>query len=332
MMMQLNNKTPFAAQIVLSPDDDGVETLFIVVKASFKMGTSLMLAEEQIAPQAEDEYWAEPGKSSLKYAADFHSGKPSSDIVVLGNAYPPAGGSVRSLDVGVSVGSVHKVLRVFGDRYWDNGFATKPELFESMPLLYEHAFGGLHIVGGKLKSAEQRNPVGRGYKGANSRAAMQGQPLPNIEDPLRLIQDMSDTPEPAGFGFRAPHWFPRANFGGTYDDDWQVRRAPYVPEDYDKRFQQAASPGLIYPSYLTGGEHVKVINMHLKGAINFVLPKINLLARIKIEGEQEQQIPSNIETLILEPNDLRMQIVWKGAYECNNRVPKIQSVDLSLSR
>lgn len=329
--MQLNNGTPFSAQNVILPNEDGVDTLYTIVKASFKIGQQWTLADEQIPPQTKDEYWGEPAASSLKYSMDFHTGKASTDIVILGNACAGNNQPVRQLDVVVMVGDVHKTLRVFGDRYWNKGRATHPEEFQSMPLVYENAFGGQHIVDNQLQSLEQRNPVGKGYKGNRPALEMESLPLPNIEDPGQLIQSVSDTPEPSGLGFKAPHWSPRADYGGTFDENWQKKRAPYLPTDYDKRFQNAAHPDLIYPGFLLGGEEVSISHMHPGGTMGFLLPQINLKGRVKI-AQKDYPLSFNMETLIIEPADMRLQMVWKASHVCNNDAQKVRLIDLVLTR
>ncbi len=327
-MMLLNNKTPFAAEMMLLPNEQGVDTLYTIVKASFNIGKKWTLSEEQIAPQTDDECWGDPNDTSIKYPVDYHCGKPSSDIIVLGDACAPASGPVTELDVG----SVHKVLRIYGDRTWSNGYIRRPESFDRMPIIYENAFGGTQIVDDKVKSAEQRNPVGKGFKGKRSRSEMDGRSLPNIENPRQLIGDMLDEPDPAGFGVIASHWSPRSNYGGTYDEVWQEERAPYLPKDYDSRFQNSASPGLIYPEYLVGGEPVKIVNMHEQGTINFELPRINIKGRLKSPFYDLQKLQFNMETLILKPNELKLHMVWKSAFVCGSRASKIRSVDLSLMK
>lgn len=330
--MQLNNKTPFAVETVIFPNPDGVDALYTTVKASFAIGAQWTLADEQPTPQDADEYWGEPGQTSLKYTTDYHTGKPATDIVVLGDAIVPGGHEVDQLDVGVSVGDVQKVLRIYGDRAWNNGFATKPELFQRMPIVYENAFGGSSIIDGELKSLEQRNPVGKGFKGKTSRENMQGQALPNIEDPKHLIQDMSDTPFPAGFGFCAPHWAPRSGYGGTYDEQWQIECAPYLPFDYSEKFQNAASPDLIYPGFLVGGEKVKIVNMHESGVLDFHLPTIKIGGQLKTANSPKEEMVFNMESVIIKPNKLQLQMVWKSIYVGGNKVSKIRTVDVSLSR
>jgi hypothetical protein len=85
---------------------------------------------------------------------------------------------------------------------------------------------------------------------------------------------------PACFAPVAPNWQPRAGFAGTYDDNWQQTRAPYLPDDYNPRFMNVAPPDLIYPGYLQGGEAVRVIGMHPAGDLGFALPYVNLSNKV----------------------------------------------------
>lgn len=97
------------------------------------------------------------------------------------------------------------------------------------------------------------NPIGCGFRVRGSERALTGMPLPNLEDPKHLIDSPKDRPPPAGFGYIHPHWEPRWRYAGTYDEHWKKNRAPYLPTDFDPRFNQAAHPDLSADSYLQGG-------------------------------------------------------------------------------
>ncbi|MFT5083970.1 MAG: hypothetical protein ACI9Y1_002022 [Lentisphaeria bacterium] len=330
--MKLNNRTPFSLQAVILPNPQGIDSLCVLTSATFKIGTKWVLDEEQSPPQQEDEYWGEPENSSLKYASEYHTGKRATDVVVLGSAYAPTGQSVPSIDVGVAVGTSQKILRVFGDRQWVNGLMSKPEPFESMPIIYENAFGGRYVVDGEIKSQELRNPVGKGCKGKKSNSDMHGSLLPNIEDPQQLISSMHDTPTPAGFGFIAPHWMPRTQYTGTYDDAWQKTRAPYLPIDFSDEFNSCAPAGLCSQGYLQGGEEVKIVNMHPEGSIGFHLPEIRLKANVRIVRQRDQVLPFNLETVVIEPEQMILKMSWKSILPVNNNASKVQEINLSLLR
>ncbi len=328
-MLQLNNKTPFAATMVLLPDQKGIDTLFVMVKASFNIGPNWTLLTAQIPPVEADVYWAEPDSSSVRYASDFHIGKPCSDIVMMGLACAPGRRSVNYLDVSLSVGQVSKTIRVFGDRHWQNGLVSEPVPFETMPMVYERAFGGVHLVDNRIESGEMRNPLGCGFCGGRSQTEMDGVPLPNLEDPGFLISQLSDMPPPACFGFSAPGWKPRLCYSGTYDEAWQTQRAPFLPEDFDCRFFNMAHPDMIYPGYLSGGEAVSISGMHPNGEINFNLPRVELISQFKL-GDQIDSESFNLETLIIEPNLLQLGMQWRAAYPCNRKALDVKEIQISM--
>lgn len=331
-MLQLKNNTPFASAFTIFPNENGIDTLYIMVKATFVIGAQWTLASVQAPLQQGDDYWGEPAKSSVRTSSDYHIGKPATDIVMVGAACAPGQRPVRQMDVGVQVGSLSKVVRVFGDRVWNQGQITQPEPFDTMPLVYERAFGGQDVIeGGKLREVEARNPVGCGFAGLKSPAELQGLPLPNLESPDQPIRDYRDKPEPACFAPVAPNWQPRAGFAGTYDDIWQQTRAPYLPDDYNPRFMNVAPADLIYPGYLQGGEAVRIIGMHPAGDLGFALPYVNLANKVLIAG-QEYTSPFLMETLLLDPNQRQLSMVWRAAIACDKKLPKIQQISVSLSR
>jgi len=330
-MLQLKNSTPFAANMALFPDQYGIDTLFLIVKASFKIGEQWVLSDEQTPPTVADEYWGEPNESSLKYASDFHIGKPATDIIMIGNAYAQNNQPTKQLDVNLSVGQVNKTVRVFGDRVWKDGRITTPEPFQSMPMIYEKAFGGEHIIDDQEHLLEEKNPVGCGFAGKRSISDMNGIILPNLEDPDKLISNYTDRPDPACFALSSPTWHPRLNYLGTYDEEWQANRAPYLPSDFDNRFFNMAHNNLIYPGYLQGGESVQITNMHSKGNLQFNLPHIKLTSQVDLKNSHMHP-KFNLETLILEPNQLQLSMVWRAQLECDKKALKIKDINIALSR
>ena len=329
-MLQLQNNTRFATGMALFPNEAAIDTLYVMVKASFNISKGLTLADEQTPPVPADVYWTEPGKSSLKYASDMHTGKPATDIIMLGHACVPEKKEATQLDVSLTVGQVNKVVRVFGDRQWQDGKITRPMPFRTMAMVYEKAFGGVHITNGEVVEDEPRNPVGRGLAGQRRANEMNGVPLPNLEDAKQLIREVNDQPAPAGFGFCAPNWQPRAGFAGTYDDTWRKTRAPYLPTDFDSRFLNMAHPDLVFPGYLQGGEPVTISHMHPGGTLKFDVPPVNLVARVKLAGREE--IPAfKLETLILEPNQLKFSMVWRAAVLCDKQMLKISEIRIGTS-
>ncbi len=330
-MLQLHNNTPFAADTALFPNEEGVDTLYIIVKATFNIGEQWTLIDKQPPPTEADKYWAEPETSSIKYATDYHTGKPGSDIIVLGHAFAPDAKEVHQMDVSLTVGQVHKTIRVFGDRQWQNGCISSPQPFKTIAMIYENAYGGMHIVDGKVIATEARNPVGCGFSGQRKTEEMNGMPLPNLEDPDDLIHDLKQRPVPACFAASAPHWSPRSGFVGTYDEAWKTRRIPYVPTDFDRRFFNMAHADLIYPGFLQGGEPVEITNMHPRGRLKFTVPIVKLRSDVTVAGNSLRP-EFNLETLTIEPNQLKLSMVWKAAMPCNKTALKISDVTVNTTQ
>jgi hypothetical protein len=336
-VLQLDNSTPFRATLCSFPDARGIDTLFVVVKATFAIGASLTVAEQQVAPCAADVPWGEPGQSSLRYATELHLEKPGTDVVMNARAWPPGGAPVPQLDVLLAVAGRTKVVRVFGERQWVGGLLgasiSPPVPFESMPIVYERAFGGGHELapGSDRMLAEERNPVGRGFRGKRKAKDFVGERLPNVENPRRPIRAVGDGSEPQGFGFIAPAWLPRRAFAGTYDEAWQKTRAPFLPADFDPRFFHAAHPDFVFDRWLDGGEPVEVIHASRRGPLRFELPRCELDVEARIAGRTETPL-LHLETVLIEPDDDRLCLLWRGSVPCDKQLLRVERVRLAPKR
>ncbi len=334
-MLQLKNKTPFQASIAVFPNEQGVDTLYVIVKGTFSLGQTVQLAEKQRAVVLADDYWGEPGTSSVKYASEAHLSKPSTDVVVIGEACAPGQRPVTQLDVSIAVADRKKTIRVFGDRVWEKGlFGMKmsdPAPFETMPLVYERAFGGIHLVDPDKNEVvfEPRNPVGRGFAGKRKNTELDGMKLPNLEDPTSLITKPTQTPAPAGCGFVSPAWEPRKSHAGTYDDVWQKTRAPYLPDDFSSPYFNAAHPDLICRRYLRGGEPVDVTNMSPRGPLQFRLPTCQIEAAVRVAGNSASP-PCHLETVLIEPGAGVLCLTWRAELPCDKKVLKVEQVELAV--
>lgn len=328
-MLQLVNHTPFAASLAVFSDLDGVESAYAIVKASFDVRTGRpVVAEQQFPLVPTDVYWGEPDQTSLRFAGEFSLPKPATDVVLLGNAVAPQA-NTRMADVTLKLGSLTKTVRVLGNRRWQKtGFgweATTPEVWERMPLRWELAFGGMAPPeDGKPPEFEARNPVGRGFLGRDERQ-WERQPLPNLEDPAQLIRHPADRPTPAGFAPVAPAWLPRREHAGTYGEAWQKSRAPYLPKDFDPRFFQTAPADLIAPGYLAGGEPVEIAGCTPGGPLRFPLPACTLALVFDFDGQQMPQTP-NLETVVIEPNQGRVQLLWRAGIPVDKHLLKLKEV------
>jgi len=330
-LLQLKNHSPFEPTISLFPDEHGVDTLYVVVKATFAIGTELSIATKQVPPTLADEYWGDPGSSSIKYASDIHLTKPSTDVVMIARAWAPNNHEVPQMDVNFSIAEREKTLRVFGNRVWQNGSISSAQPFKSMPIVYEYAFGGVHEIDPEKSKmlAEERNPIGQGFRGKRKTSELDGMTLPNIEDPRCLIESAGDKAVPAGFAFISPTWLPRRDYAGTYDEAWQKKRAPYLPLDFDPRFFNAGHPEFIFDRYLQGGEPVAFDNLSPDGPVRFNLPVCQLESQVRIAGQIEKP-PLKLETVLIEPDKRRLCMTWRSAISCDKKALKVEQIDVHL--
>lgn len=111
-MWALENRTPFSAERGLLRDLNGAERWIVAVKGTFVVeddGTT-SLAGEQLPVLLAPEYVGEPGQSDLRYDTDMVLSKPSTDIVLHGQAHIPDGH--ETVELVMEVGLVSKRLEV----------------------------------------------------------------------------------------------------------------------------------------------------------------------------------------------------------------------------
>jgi hypothetical protein len=328
-VLQFKNQTPFVGTVVMFPDPDGIDTLYTIVKATFEIGQAIELAQEQIPIALAAEHYGEPAHSSIRVPSDLSLMKPGTDVLLVGHAYAPDRRSTTQMDVSLRVGPISKRVRVFGDRVWRLGYAvSSPAAFDTMPLVWERAYGGTDESRAKVRG-EARNPVGIGYRTPDREDDRSELSLPNLEDPAHPISGLRHSAPPTCFAPIAPHWEPRRSYAGTYDEHWQRERAPYLPDDFDPRFLQVAPPDQVAPGYLGGGEIVEVQGANPAGVLRFRLPIVDLSVTWLVEGSTISRSAA-IDTLIVEPDHGRFQMVWRAALPCDKQLLRVREIHASL--
>lgn len=332
--MKTRNRTLFAVESLPVLDPGGNPVFLVVVKGTFLFDGDggVTPADEQI-PVAFGEVVEEgEGAAKVRLEEDTAPFKPRADILLLGKAHAPGGKPVRWLDAGLLVGSVKKVVRVFGDRVWISGkgklsspVLSEPDPFAVMELADEKSFGGIDAVSGDVCA---ENPSGCGFYTRTSPEKIDGEPLPNIEDPASLIRHWKDHPRPAGLGVYGKHRRPRIGFLGTFDERWQKERAPALPVDFRSDYFNAAHRDLQVPGYLRGDEDVLLINLTEGGGeTRFRLPGIRpsvSVSRADIEllgwdaPGRTEYLEMRLDTLCLLAEEKRFFLVWRASLPIRN--------------
>lgn len=313
---EIENDSPFAVQPIFVTDQEARPLMVVVVKATLEFHRSVVrIADEQREVSVAGESYGDPIKSSYRYEPEIAFFKPTTDVVLIGHAHPSKQGE-RSVEVSLKVSDkVAKKVRVYGDRQWTTklGVTTPsiPKPFEAIPLIYERAFGGWDSEQPDpfTSKFEPRNPIGTGFR---QQQWQEDIALPNIEDPKHPIRAYGDTPPPAGFGFVSPNWQPRSFLAGTYDETWENERAPKFPTDFDVRFFNAASPGLIAPEYLLGDEAIEIENASKLGAIQLNLPGIAPPEIVvQLHGREDEHLSTNLDTVIINTDEHKIFLLWR---------------------
>ncbi len=329
----IENKTPLVLEPLFLADEEMRPLLVLVVKATYVIGRDgLTLAEEQSPVNVAGEYWGVPEESSYRYEPECAFIKPATDVVLVGHAHALAPGTTEML-AALQVGPVRKVVRVVGDRVWFRSMGsismTKPQPFERIPLRYEQAFGGWDRTDPDpaKHGFEPRNPVGVGFR-ASPRHFEEGLRLPNLEDPEQPPQRFGQVVAPTSFGFVSPHWQPRSLFAGTYDEAWNRARKPLLPKDFNRRYFNAASPGLVAPGFLQGGESVTLVGVSSLGRCSFALPRVIPTATVELAGSKDAQPALNLDTVILNADEHRAFLLWRASIPLRDGPHEVRSVRL----
>jgi hypothetical protein len=244
--------------------------------------------------------------------------KPATDLVLIAHAYAREPGAAV-VDVEFRVGPITRQLRVTGDRVWvrrATGIVapTSPEAFEKIPLVYERAFGGWDrsAADPRHHGFHPENPVGVGFRTKHARFE-EGTRLPNVEDPGFPLTSYSGSSRVAGVGFISPEWEPRRSFAGTYDEAWSRTRMPLLPRDFDRRYFNAAPPGLVVPGYSRGDEPVLVRGACPTGTLSFRLPGIQApICRVACRDREDVLLQTRLDTVVVHGDAAKLYMVWRG--------------------
>lgn len=234
--------------------------------------------------------------------------KSRAEFLVAGDAFQPGGEQNITLPVSVQVGSLRKSISVIGDRFWIDGQQTKPIPFSRMGLGWERAFGG---------EGYDLNPRGKGFAPYVDDEGREIHPLPNLEQPHRLITKPKDRPAPAGFGpidFTWPQRFAKA---GTYDKRWLETRYPGFAEDMDWRIWNAAAEDQQQEEPFVGDEVVRFTSLHPElPTIEARLPGLRarvFLTKMIAGQETLEELEVRLTTVWCFPNQQHGICIWQGA-------------------
>ncbi|MBP7126182.1 DUF2169 domain-containing protein [Myxococcota bacterium] len=346
-------------------DLDGAPLGVVIAKAAFRVGEDRIPRPdaEPAAIREADVPWEgeDPAVVPLRAESDLVFRKDRADVVVLATAHAPEGKAVPSFDVEVGIGRHRRVLRIFGPRQAvyrgpanpslkkpveDLPRFTDPDPVRKVPVTPTMAYGGtarFRVPGTDtvMDIPCPTNPFGRGYCVQNSPEGLDGLPLPQIEDPERLltpgtlVQDMGAPDTVPWAAILSPYgraWYPRAAYAGV--PPWDAPRVrdlvraqadaldpqadaqaiemlrTYEPPLLAPEFFQCGAPGLVFPR-LEGDEVFLLRNLTPGGYLSFNLPGVR--PRVVIgEGTEAREVPVALDTLIFDAESSRLELTFRG--------------------
>lgn len=319
-MIELANYAGWPAALVPGWGPDRERQYTLVVKRAYRFsldGSVQALGEARPLVMA-DEYYGEPGASSLAAASEMVPFKTGAELLIRGTAYPPAPGARTMLvEAGLSLAdgsSWKKALRVTGQRYWKRGLLgampSEPKPLEPLPLRYEYAFGG-HDA--RRDVCEERNPVGLGF--AYRGRVAHGQPLPQIEQGPAYILRGGHRPQPAGFGPIPAYWAPRVrDQDGVAEAAIEAGQCPY-PNPVPSAFFNAAPADQRFDKPFLGGETISLRGFfpepEARAGVSFTLPTVKPEAFLVL-GQTWQPLRLVCDTLSIDTDAREVHLIWRG--------------------
>ena len=225
------------------------------------------------------------------------------DILVFGSAKTPKGQPVRKMVVTVTIpGKLLHTIQVFGNRRWEKTVfgltISEPEPFTEMALNLKNAYGGNATWDG-LSIPYGNNAFGKGYCWDKEDAI--GKPLPNLENPEKLILKWSDRPDPVGVS-NCPINELRIRNNVRFNEKGKLKH-------FGAGYFNTAFPDMVVKD-IVPGDRIKLDGMSANGPWMFEVPAHTLKARIQL-GEKIIDRSLSIDQLGLIPEKGQAFITYR---------------------
>ena len=321
-----------AAGLCLVADTEARDHCVVVVKGTFVADRKgiLSLHSEQEPVVHADEHYGDPETTPVRRECEFALRKPVVDVLVDGFAIPPGGKQVRDLSVALELGGKKKVAVVYGDRRWIRTAGSlapsSPALFDSVPLTFDRAFGGIDDSKGPgAGKAERRNLCGVGFHPNRPQAEVEALPVPNLQRPGEPISSPRQRLTPIGFGCIGRAWTPRVDHAGTYGQAWLDNVAPFLPPDFDERYYQCAPLDQQLPR-LAGGEVIRCVHMNEEHpVVSYVVPSGGVPVGFEFVDER-RRANGVLDTVILQPHLRLAHLIWRASTPMGKRIHDLHGI------
>jgi hypothetical protein len=261
----------------------------VIAKATFAFvpDADMLSVEPERMVRVEVHHGKSPARS-VRLTSDLAPYLARAEVLFTGHACAPPGAPAQALPVRLGVfdgerARLDKTLTV-----------QDPAGFQSLPMTYERAFGGLGFL---------ENPFGTG--------ADAGSPAPNILDPR-------EPRRPAGFAPFGRAFPARKRLLGATSRAELDREIAEIPDDFDWGYYQAAPPDQRVDA-LSGGEWIVLEGLHSAlPRLRTRLPGAQGLARVYGLGgfgvADGQMLELVADTLRIDGDAKRCTVVWRRSF------------------
>ncbi len=307
--MQIRNQTPFSTGWTQGFGPDCRELVVVAVRGTYRLDCAgelePTLAETQVPVLEADVLGEDPALDAPQFENDFALFKPRCDVLLHGRAHAPGKVPTTAVDVTLQVGAMQKSFRVLGPRVWSRTLlggttASPPIPFVEQAISYDVAWGGTDINPADPSDFRSfsSNPCGAGY--CEFPANLDQMPLAVTEAIDAPITRPDGNYEPLAFGPIGRNWVPRFGYAGTYDQHWREHKLPFLPDDFDWQYFQAAPLDQQIP-YPTGGEPIILLNLSAAGQLASSIPKRGVTVVFVRRDGDAVTMPANLDTVLIEP-------------------------------
>jgi hypothetical protein len=194
---------------------------------------------------------------------------------------------------------------------------------------YDHAYGGTEPMTDPPGHARtyETNPVGLGYYPL--REDLAGLALPQTGAPGEDPVDRDGRYVPMAFGPIGRSWLPRRRWAGTYDDAWIETRMPFLPEDFDPRYFQAAAPDQWIP-FPKGGEQLAILHLSEMPRILTRLPQLSVVMDFIRKSSRVTQKIANLDTVLLLGESMLLCLTWRARLVTERDLFEVASINVTV--
>lgn len=309
--MRFANNTPLPAVMIPNAEQDDRVTAIFLAAITYR----IVRGRLTVAP-AQRPLLLDP---QLPYPHDGMLLKTAASVCATGYVYPPQG-RAREATAILRVGDRDATIAAFGTRVWRRsmGGGLKPSAplpFERVEMTWQNAYGGttkeparvVRIDGDgeeaflpEHESGYPYNFEGKGFVPDAARAI--DQPLPQLEDPERLLQHWDDHPEPVCFapyplwgGLRAVHVWHDQQFDPDKAGKLASRAAPRTTFD-------AIPPGT----------RIALGGMRPDGeALVFEAPPSPVAVNLKVGSNSDRLLPV-LDAVDIDADAAEVRLLWRA--------------------